>query len=421
MVRIERIQVGASEVVGAHVSSHAAGARSLARVVEFVVEAELERVIPFEPAQVVRQHRTLVVRGDRSAGVVVRPRAVRDATEAETRHQPKGVGIGKQLTQIRQARIVRLAQGVELEIVVQCAGLAAQPQPQAEFVHERWRERLVVDALQVLVDVLVVVRLLEDAVVEGVEGDRLALRLDVGVPEPGPERDPVVGGGHPVKLELPLALGMSGRGEFGVIDALRSEELRMRRVGHEVEQALARRIDPLGGDHIAREGHARHVVHHRNQRAILVEGLREVAASLQRGRDGGAMSLAGLLNPPDLATDEEEHLVFFDRPAEHAAEGIEAIRRPVGAEAIVVERVRVEHLIAFEPVAGAVELVRARLGNDVHLGSGYASVLRLIRGRLDAHLLDGVHAYRDMERRRIVDVIARHAVQHEVVPSVAGT
>ena len=110
-----------------------------------------------------------------------------------------------------------------------------------------------------------------------------------------------------------------------------------------------------------------------NQRAVLLDAVGEIAPALHRSGHRGTVPPAGLLDPPVLAAEKEEQLVLLDGAAEYAADRVETIRRFCGPEAVVVERVCVEHLVTLEPISRTVELVRPRLGNDIDLGAGAIS------------------------------------------------
>ena len=111
-----------------------------------------------------------------------------------------------------------------------------------------------------------------------------------------------------------------------------------------------------------------------------------------------------------LAPEEEQLFLLFvetgerDRPAERIA-GVVArgLRlRDLRRLALVQVRVGVPRRAPSVPVAGAVEVLRAALRDDLQLAADGAPVLRLVRVGQDLELGDGV----DVRRRHVASVIA---------------
>src|SRR5213593_1185522 len=103
-----------------------------------------------------------------------------------------------------------------------------------------------------------------------------------------------------------------------------------------------------------------------------------------------------------LAPEEEQLFLLFvetgerDRPAERVA-GVVARGLRLGdlrRLALVQVRVGVPRRAPSVPVAGAAEILRAALGDDLQLAADGAPVLRLVRVSQDLELGDGVDVRR---------------------------
>src|SRR5262245_47572505 len=106
----------------------------------------------------------------------------------------------------------------------------------------------------------------------------------------------------------------------------------------------------------------------------------------------------GILSALSVIVEEEECLVFYDRPAEVAAELMSHQRQSrssfiagsVATGSIVERRIRVERLITIELERRSVKLIPARPGYNVDHGASGAPELRGITIGVDLKLLDGV-------------------------------
>jgi hypothetical protein len=120
-----------------------------------------------------------------------------------------------------------------------------------------------------------------------------------------------------------------------------------------------------------------------------------------------------------LVVGEEERLVPHDAAAKAAAELLltQARFRTVAARE---ELVRVVLLVAEEAVAGAVEVVGARLGEDVDDRAGGASTLGRVHVGLHLHFGDRIHRRAHADRADVtlvvVDAVDEVVVQHVVLP-----
>ena len=165
------------------------------------------------------------------------------------------------------------------------------------------------------------------------------------------------------------------------------------------------------------------------QVAAAVDRLREVAGSLEGGRYAGQTLGHGIVPPLEFLAPEEEEppLVRIERAGDvdGTADGVAAVvaarfrfRR---IRPVVEPRVRVPIGAAAVPVARAMEVLRAALGDDLHLTADRAAVLGLVGVREDLELRDGV----DIERRHVAAVVAgvdvgdavdRHVVRVRALP-----
>src|SRR5439155_12458211 len=122
--------------------------------------------------------------------------------------------------------------------------------------------------------------------------------------------------------------------------------------------------------------------------AAAVHALREITAPLERGRHARLVHGGRVRAPLVFLAPEEEQLLFSlvetlerDRSAERVA-GVVARGLRLGdlrRLALVQIRVGVPRRPPSEPVAGAVEILRAALRDDLHLAADGAPVLRLVR------------------------------------------
>ena len=135
-----------------------------------------------------------------------------------------------------------------------------------------------------------------------------------------------------------------------------------------LQQRLPVAIDAVRRNAVARERRA--VVQRipdRDERAALVERVREVAFPLGRGREHAADQVGGILARQELLRPEEEQLLAVlvevadgDRSAEKVARVVESVLGPRQPVAVPEELVGVERLVAHEVVGAAVELARCR-------------------------------------------------------------
>ena len=112
-----------------------------------------------------------------------------------------------------------------------------------------------------------------------------------------------------------------------------------------------------------------------------------------------------------LVAEEEEGAVARERSAERAAE---LVAVEVGLVVGVEEVARVERVVAVELVDAAVELVGARLGQDVDLPARVAAELGAVGVRLDPELANRLHAERragGAAGRAVGEVVLQRAVE----------
>src|ERR1700730_3635907 len=107
-------------------------------------------------------------------------------------------------------------------------------------------------------------------------------------------------------------------------------------------------------------------------------GLREVTRSFERSRNGDIGEAVGHQLILPLNAYEEEKLLFFLIELARNVSGashiesseVVTIKRPGTPINVVSPGVGIEILMTMEGIAGAVEVLRTRLGNDLDLGSG---------------------------------------------------
>ncbi len=108
----------------------------------------------------------------------------------------------------------------------------------------------------------------------------------------------------------------------------------------------------------------------------------------------GEDDVVGDVAPLAVVGGEEERLVLDDGTAERGSELVDVVGRPGpdGTGGLVRVAVRVQVLVPVELEHRPVEVVRARLGHDVHDGASRASVLRGVGVPVHLELLDRVLA-----------------------------
>ena len=163
----------------------------------------------------------------------------------------------------------------------------------------------------------------------------------------------------------------------------------------------------------------------RERIAAAVDALGEVPLALERRRNGRLVERGRIRAPLKLLAPEEEQLrlVFIEPreghwPANRVA-GVVARRvglRDGGRVPVVQPRVRVPTRPASIPIAGAVEALRAALGDNLHLAADGPPVFRLVRVREDLELGDGI----DVRRHHVATVVAGVDVGHAVNRDVVG-
>ena len=144
--------------------------------------------------------------------------------------------------------------------------------------------------------------------------------------------------------------------------------------------------------------------------------MREVAGPLVgRGHIGDLRDAFG--HARALVVGEEEQAIAADGPADRAAELAPAVvrRRFIARRE---EVPRIHRAVAEEPVAGAVEVVRARLQHDVYLPGAIPADLRLVAARHDLELANRVDR-RPYRRGVQLRVHVVHAVEQEAVGVLA--
>ncbi len=254
--------------------------------------------------------------------------------------------------------------------------------------------------------------------------------VDLGALVAGEAREEaVVGVDHLVDLEHVLVVAVGAR-------VVRHEQVvglagRVRE-RHPLQQRQRHRIDPAGGDDVARERIADvlAVLEARRQRIVDGDGaavgrprLREVAGALERARHRVDLRerhfaadllpvvheeglVGAVVEPGDLhrSVDGEPRLV----PVEAGL---------LDAAAVGVEGVRVQLLVAVVLVERAVELVGAALQHDVDDAAAGAAVLRVVDARLHLELGGRVGRRHEAQvvRLRRLGAGVRHAVEQELV------
>src|SRR5262249_9729228 len=161
----------------------------------------------------------------------------------------------------------------------------------------------------------------------------------------------------------------------------------------------------------------------RERVAAVVERLRKVALSFQRGWHAySSLGLRAKLPLILLAPEKEQflllgvkHLRHVNRPADGVPKVIEAEKIALKPVAAVAPVVRVHPFVPVKEIAGPVELATAASGNHADLRTRRAAVLRLIVSSEDLEFRHRVYA----DRRELVTVIAgihiTDAVERQVV------
>src|SRR5690606_27063624 len=159
--------------------------------------------------------------------------------------------------------------------------------------------------------------------------------------------------------------------------------LLLRRQRVHVEDRQTGRVEFLGRDDVVRVRLARdRALQLRNGPADVVERLREVALTLERGRHTQPVELTTRLGRPVLVAVEEEQLVVTAGTAHRTAERVTP-RAALGdllvnAVLLVLPAVRVPVRVVLDVVERAVELVRAALGHGRDLQTRRPAELSLI-------------------------------------------
>ncbi len=188
-------------------------------------------------------------------------------------------------------------------------------------------------------------------------------------------------------------------------EVVRAAHVVGRPVGHRIEchQLQCHRIEPRLGNDIAckrRSARARprRGVVNGDEAAAPVEGLREVAAPLEVGRDRQNASDPG---PPARALigEEEERPVAADRSTQRPAEHVIAQRRLLLAalDHRREEIRRVEHVVPEVLQGAAPKIVGAGLRGGDDDAAGRSSGLRRIAVGQNFHLFHGVHRRIDVD------------------------
>ena len=345
-----------------------------------------------------------------------------------------GVGVGRELEPRDVGRVAeegggarREAQalGVETALVLADVRLVEAREPHAEVDERRGRARVHVVVGEGVVDPEEVVPGRPDAVqlsrpvapvlppvVPGVADEEA---VAVGELVVDPRGDRVEGVAAPVGPdEVVAALRVAGLVGQGV----------------EVQVGEGHRAQPVGRDHVAREGRALDPPvgkADRSQRVVdgdaLAEQGREVPLPLGLRGDGERPGLRKLVLEP-LVGDHEERPVPSavsrqqDRPAQRPAVTVVAQRRPWLARAVQEEVVGGDGVGPVELVGGAVPVVGPALEDHVDRGSRGVALLRVVGRRLDLELLHRV-GRGDVGHAPAVGHVGR-AVERELVSAVGA-
>ena len=187
------------------------------------------------------------------------------------------------------------------------------------------------------------------------------------------------------------------------------------------------RRDHVAGELIADEASGwiragRERIEESNELSVLRERLREVPLALcQRGNGRGRLRCAPLAQP--LERGHEEGPAASNRTAGDPAELAPTIVAEGLIEPIREEVVRVECRVPEELVPASMELVRARLVDDVQDASEAAAVFGGVVGAEHLEFLDGVDRRKHRNTREPVHggKGGRHAVDHGIHHRRAGT
>ena len=426
----ERVRVGVAGVervrgVGAEVELAGPGARAHAAealgVLELLdVQAALPGVAALDPGQVVAER---VEPGDAAVPhQAVLEREVRLLPAAGDRHVE-----GRLRQRVDRVHRIQLAERVAV-------GRAPQPAP-VVLGHRVEALRLAAHADGGLVDQVRVdhLRVVQAAAavgvqVVGVEPAPLGgTGGDLGAPLIGPpvlvgEVEAVGGRGPPVEaqdvVDLRVVVGLLPlEVEVGVAGHVRQRQ--------HVQEREPVRVDAARGHHVPRERLAGERVADRDQCAVQVAGLREVAGALRLGRHAVAAERSGPLGDRGLDRVEEEELLLAasveprNRTADVRAPGVVAVAGARAVRGVVEEIVRVPVLVAPVPVRVAVVVRAAALAHDLDLGAGAAAVLRAVAVEQHLDLLDRVEV--DLLRHAVglADLVAEDTVDHDRVPVAA--
>ncbi len=209
----------------------------------------------------------------------------------------------------------------------------------------------------------------------GVERGQPFVATPVGPPRPPAERNAIPVGGRVIELQhvLPLRMFRDLLKDVVVVAAGQGvvEEVRGRK---QVEDRK-----PVLVQHVRRDGPVREAARlvgrgarepgrriADEHRLVVDPALREVPLPLELCRDGDGPGVARLADSPVFTRVEEEQLVAVgveavrnvDGPAERPAERVVPVQRLGLPPHVVEEIVRVELLVALEPVGAPTELAR---------------------------------------------------------------
>src|SRR5262249_22097621 len=137
---------------------------------------------------------------------------------------------------------------------------------------------------------------------------------------------------------------------------------------------------------------------------------REITIALCLGRHGASPG-THRLGAQTFVRTEIECLVLLDRPAERRTVVVSGERRDLrGAE----EPARIKAAVTVELVNRSVKLIRSGLGRDDDLAARLPAVLRAVRSRKDAELLDAIDRRPDA-RLSGGAIVVVDPVEHEVI------
>src|SRR5579859_3073624 len=310
---------------------------SVSRPVALKVQAELESVLVADEAEVIQEVEALVSLVIREARLGRDAGRIRDEVEERLRHDVVDISARIQLTQSEPVGAalyrIKVIGNRAAKQVIRRTSLLLTGEADAELIdHGRGEGVGPVDDGAVG-EVLVMA--LEDWQVAAIAQRAAAIRARIGVPRAGIHGDRILFVRIVVQLQRVQALR-----DIAVILPLKvivppgkgSVELVGQR--HQVHQNEPVGIEPIVRNLIAREwtvvvqGISDHP-----EVARLVDGLREIAGALERGRHGNVSDTLRQLSPPRLVREEEKQLVAIavevpwdeDRPANGGANVPEAV------------------------------------------------------------------------------------------------